>query len=90
LNKIGELVHWGLYAAAFLILVLGGLIAYNRNLFAVAAGTGTVAGRAGALGALHQMAWALALMLIFVHAVAALYHQFILRDRLLNRMWISG
>ena len=89
LNKLGGLVHLGLYLAAFFILGLGGLIAYNRNLFAVALGIGDVAGRAGFLGKIHQLGWFMVLALVFAHVGAALYHQFILRDNLFNRMWFG-
>ncbi len=88
-NKLGELVHWGMYLIAFLILGTGGLIAYNRNLFAVALGTGVAHGRAGLLGEIHQLGWFLALLLLFAHIGAALYHQFILKDDLFNRMWFG-
>ncbi|HSO12056.1 MAG TPA: cytochrome b/b6 domain-containing protein [Anaerolineales bacterium] len=87
LNQLGGLVHLGLYLVVFYILGMGALIAYNRNLFAYVMGTGTAVGRAGFLGGFHQLGWALALLLVFAHVLAALYHQFILRDNLLVRMW---
>jgi cytochrome b561 len=87
LNKLGELVHYGLYLAAFFILGMGALIAYNRNLFAYVLGTGSAVGRAGALGAIHHLGWILAMGLILLHVGAALYHQFLLKDNLFARMW---
>ena len=89
LNRLGELVHYGLYGLAFFILGLGGLIAYDRNLFAVVMGTGTAGGRVGAIGALHHLGWILAVLLIAAHVGAALYHQFIIKDNLLARMWFA-
>ena len=89
MDKLGELMHYGLYLAAFFILGMGALIAYNRNLFAVAMGTGEVAGRAGILGSIHQLGWMLTLLLVLGHAGAALYHQFLLKDNLLSRMWFG-
>lgn len=89
LNKLGEWVHLGLYLIVFFILGLGGLIAYNRNLFAVALGTGTVSGRAGLIGDIHHLGWLAAFMLVALHVGAALYHQFILKDNLLARMWFG-
>ena len=89
LNKLGEWVHLGLYLIVFFILSLGGLIAYNRNLFAVALGTGSVSGRAGLIGNIHHLGWLLALLLVTAHVGAALYHQFILKDNLLARMWFG-
>ena len=88
-NKLGELVHYGLYAAALFILGMGALIAYNRNLFAAAMGSGTAGGRVGILGELHSMGWTLAILLILGHIGAAFYHQFVLKDNLLSRMWFG-
>lgn len=87
LNRLGGLVHLGLYLATFLILGMGALIAYNRNLFAYVLGTGTAVGRAGIFGGFHELGWTLVLLLVFAHVVAALYHQFILKDNLMARMW---
>jgi len=87
LNSIGELVHYGLYLAAFFILGMGALIAHNRNLFAYVMGTGTAGGRVGALGAIHHLGWILAIGLILLHVGAALYHQFYIKDNLFGRMW---
>jgi len=86
-DKLGELVHWGMYLVAFYILGTGGLIAYNRNLFAVALGAGKVHGGAGFLGEIHQLGWLLAILMLFAHVGAALYHQFFLKDNLFSRMW---
>lgn len=88
LNQLGGLVHLGLYLVVFYILGMGALIANNRNLFAYVMGTSTTVGRsAGVFGGLHQLGWALVILLVFAHVVAALYHQFILKDNLLARMW---
>ena len=88
LNRLGGLVHLGLYLVVFYILGMGALIANNRNLFAYVMGTSTTVGRsAGIFGGFHQLGWALILLLVFAHVVAALYHQFILKDNLPARMW---
>lgn len=88
LNKLGELVHVGLYLAAFFILSMGALIAYNRNLFAyVLDSSATVARRAGFIGNIHHLGWILAMGLILLHVGAAFYHQFFIKDNLLARMW---
>jgi cytochrome b561 len=87
LNQLGGLVHLGLYLAAFFILGMGALIAYNRNLFAYVLGTGSAGGRVGFLGPIHHLGWILAMGLILLHVGAAFYHQFILKDNLLSRMW---
>ncbi len=63
--------HWGLYA-----IMIG------------AAVTGLIAwyGAIPAMGEVHQMFQPLFYILIGVHVLAALYHHFILKDGLLNRM----
>lgn len=88
-NLLGELVHYGLYAIVFFILGMGALIAYNRNLFAYLMGTGTVTRAAGFLGAIHHLGWFLAVLLVLGHVGAALYHQVILKDNLMSRMWFG-
>lgn len=87
LNQTGKLVHLGLYLASFFILGLGALIAYNRNLIGYVMGTTTSVGRAGFIGNIHHLGWVLAMLLILAHIGAAFYHQFIIKDNLLARMW---
>jgi cytochrome b561 len=91
LDKLGELVHMGLYFFAFLILAFGGLIAVQRNLIGYLVGTGPVVrGEIGFLyGAGHQLGWIGVLVLLFLHVAGALYHQFIIKDNLLKRMWFA-
>ena len=91
LDKLGELVHVGLYFFAFLILAFGGLIAVQRNLFAYVMGTGSASsGEVGFFyGALHQLGWLGVITLLFLHIGGALYHQFIIKDNLLKRMWFA-
>lgn len=86
-NKIGELTHIGLYLIAFFILGMGGLIAYNRNLFGYLLDSSAQLSRAGFIGDIHHLGFILALGLVFLHVGAALYHQFILKDKILSRMW---
>jgi cytochrome b561 len=69
---------------------MGLLIAFRRNLIGVALGSGTASGGAGGLGSIHQAGWYLILGLIALHVGAALYHQFILKDNLLARMWFGA
>jgi len=92
LDKLGELVHVGLYFFAFLILGFGGLIAAQRNLFAYVMGTGVAS--SGEVGffyrALHQLGWLGVLALLSLHVGGALYHQFIIKDNLLKRMWFAA
>jgi cytochrome b561 len=90
LNKLGEWVHVGLYFFAFYILAVGGLIAAQRNLIGYMFGTGTVSsGRVGLIGPLHQLGWFAIVGLLLLHVGGALYHQFIIKDNLLDRMWFG-
>lgn len=90
LDKLGEWVHIGLYFFAFYILAFGGLIASQRNLFGYVLGNGSATRlKDGFIGSLHQLGWVAILGLLFLHISGALYHQFIIRDNLLNRMWIG-
>jgi len=90
LNKLGELVHIGLYFFSFLILIAGGVIAYQRNLFAYVMGSGSVTHyRFAFLGSLHEIGWLAIIMLLFLHIGGALYHQFILKDNLFGRIWFG-
>ncbi len=86
-NKVGELTHLGLYFIAFFILGMGGLIAYNRNLFGYLLDNSAQITRAGFTGDIHHLGFILAMALILLHVGAALYHQFILKDKILSRMW---
>lgn len=92
LDRLGELVHMGLYFFAFLILAFGGLIALQRNLIGFVVGAGpAVRGEVGFLyGAGHQFGWIGVLALLFLHVAGALYHQFIIKDNLLKRMWFAA
>lgn len=91
LDRLGELVHVELYFFAFLILTFGGLIAVQRNLIGYVMGTGSVVpGRVGFFyGAMHQLGWMGVILLLVLHVSGALYHQFISKDNLLNRIWFA-
>lgn len=87
LNQLGALVHLGLYLGMVFILGFGAVIAYKRNLVAYVLGTGSALERVGLVGRIHQLGWIMALGLILLHVGAAFYHQLILKDNLLARMW---
>jgi cytochrome b561 len=90
-DQLGELVHVGLYFFTFLILAFGGLIAIQRNLIGYVMGAGSVVhGRLGFLGSIHHFGWIVIIILLIAHVGAALYHQFIIRDNLLKRMWFGA
>jgi cytochrome b561 len=41
------------------------------------------------LGAFHGLSWTLLLLLLALHVSAALYHQFLRRDRIFGRIWFG-
>jgi cytochrome b561 len=67
----GAVSHWVLYALMVLVPITG-LLAWYADL--------------ATMGELHQLAKPALIILIGLHVAAALYHQFILKDGLLNRM----
>jgi cytochrome b561 len=95
LDWVGVLTHWGLYLLTFGMVITGIILADQRGILARTFGIGSVPargsfGRGGfSLGFLHGGIWTLLLLLMILHVGAALYHQFILKDNLLGRMWFG-
>ncbi|MHB8777342.1 MAG: cytochrome b/b6 domain-containing protein [Anaerolineales bacterium] len=53
-------------------------------------GAGSVShARVGFISALHQLGWIAILGLLVLHVGGAVYHQFIIKDNLLGRMWFG-
>jgi len=92
---VGGLTHFGLYLLTFGMVITGIILAGQRGLLASTFGfgstptPGTFARGGFSLGFLHGGIWALLLLLILVHIGASLYHQFILKDNLMGRMWFG-
>jgi len=93
LDKVGGLTHFGLYLLTFAILGAGGFMAYRDGLIAKVLGTTAVTASQSFGGfifrALHGLSWNLLFLLLILHIGAALYHQFIVKDNLLARMWFG-
>ena len=93
LDKVGEITHWALYLFTFGMTVTGISLAMRGNRFArtfglaSAAPSGQFRPRGFSIGMFHGAIWFFLLLLILLHVGAALYHQFILKDNLLGRMW---
>ena len=88
-----RIVHWLLYLLLFVLPVLGWIDASWRGMTIVMFGLELprlVAARApgwGWTGDVHTLlAWYAVLTLVALHVLAALYHYFIRRDRVLQRM----
>lgn len=92
---VGNLTHIGLYVLTFGMTITGIILADQRGILARIFGIGSTptpgSFRRGGfgLGFFHGGIWTLLLLLILLHVGAALYHQFILKDNLLGRMWFG-
>jgi len=92
---VGGLTHFGLYLLTFGMVITGIILADQRGILARTFGIGSTPtpgnfGRGGfSLGIFHGGIWTLLLLLILLHVGAALYHQFIVKDNLLGRMWFG-
>jgi len=91
---VGVLTHWGLYLFTFGMTITGIVLAVQRGELARTFGIGTFSPgnfRRGGfnIGFLHGGIWVFLLLLILLHIGAALYHQFIVKDNLLGRMWFG-
>lgn len=74
-DKLGEVSHWVLYVLMLAVPALGAISWYLK-----------IDQTAG----LHVIVMNVMMILIGLHAVAALFHQFILKDHLLLRMMKRG
>ncbi len=74
-NLIAKLTHLGLYAL-LVLLPVSGLIAWF--------------GGVDAASEVHEVAFNLGIALVILHVVGALYHQFVLKDGLMDRMKRAG
>ncbi len=70
-RKVAGWTHWTLYALAILVPWSGGFAFYLRIEAAAAA---------------HEVFKALLLILALAHTAAAIYHQFVMKDGLMDRM----
>ena len=88
---VGNLTHLGLYLLTFAMVITGIILADRRGILARTFGIGSTPTpgirRGFSLGRFHGGIWVLLILLIALHVGAALYHQFIVKDNLLSRMW---
>jgi cytochrome b561 len=91
LDWVGKAVHYALYALVLLMTVSGMSLSLQTGLLPIVFG-----GSGAALPAdfyvfnarmLHGVIAPALLLLVVLHVGAALYHQFLLKDNLLARMW---
>ncbi|GAB1470176.1 cytochrome b [Chloroflexota bacterium] len=88
---IGKAVHYALYLLVFLLAVSGMSLSLQAGLVPIVFGGSGAALPADffdfAARMLHGFIAPALLALVILHVVAALYHQFALKDNLLARMW---
>jgi len=86
LDKIGEWTHYLLYIFAILMPLTGLILSATFNLAPVVfGGEGSLPRDLSPM--LHGLIDPIFALLILLHILAALYHQFIRKDNLLARMW---
>lgn len=91
LDRAGRLVHHGLYALVFLMVVSGISLSVQAGLLPIVFGGSSAALPSDFLvynaRRLHGLVAPALLVLVLLHVGAALYHQLLVRDGLLARMW---
>ncbi|MBS4096065.1 MAG: cytochrome b [Sulfuricella sp.] len=88
-DRFAPLMHWGLYTLIFVIAVSGiGIAALTGLPEIVFAGDGILPTDFKDLPprAVHGVVAKLLMLAIALHVIAALFHQFVRKDRLLSRM----
>lgn len=90
-DKVGVMTHYALYFFTYSMTISGIVMAAQRGYFGRIFGIGSATRslHGGGLGALHGLSWAFLGLFLFLHIGAALYHQFIRKDKLLSRMWFA-
>jgi len=93
LDALARPVHAGLYAAALAMAASGLALAVTTGLPAIVLGRSQAPIPTGIhdapAHAVHAAIGVVLISLVAVHALAAMYHQFVRRDRLLARMWFG-
>ncbi len=93
LDRIGRWTHWGFYALIVGMVLTGLATALGAGLFPIVYG-GAAETLPPELATLpqhpaHGFIATLLVALIVLHATAALYHRYVLKDGLLRRMWFG-
>ena len=91
LDWVGKIVHYALYLLVFLTAVSGMSLSMQAGLLSIVFGSSGAPLPADFFDftarMVHGFVVPALLLLVFLHIGAALYHQFLLKDNLLARMW---
>lgn len=92
-NRIAHLVHGLFYVLVLLLLISGYLISTAKgkgidvfNLFSIPAVLSENSERGDNAGLIHEVLASVFMLLVIAHALAALYHHFVVKDFTLKRM----
>lgn len=91
-DRLAPLMHWGLYALIVVMVISGASLAASTGLpDIVFAGHGFLPADFRHLPArtVHGVVAKILTIAVILHVIAALFHQFIRKDRLLSRMWFG-
>lgn len=93
LDRIGALTHWAFYVLIAAMVLSGIATALGAGLFPIAfGGSGDLIPASMETlpqRALHGVFALMLMLLIALHIAAALYHQLIIKDGLMRRMWFG-
>ena len=92
LDRLAPLTHWALYGLVLVMAGSGVAMSVLAGLPAIVFdGVGSLPANFNALPprAVHGIVAKLLMLAIAMHIAAALYHQFVRRDSLLQRMWFG-
>jgi cytochrome b561 len=93
LDRIGKLVHYGLYVLVLLMVISGLSLSIQTDLFPIVFGSSGAALPADFLAynarSLHGLVARGLAVLVGLHVGAALYHEIWIKDKLMARMWFG-
>lgn len=93
LDRVGGLVHYALYALVFLMAISGISLSVQAGLLPIVFGSSNAALPSDFLvynaRRLHGLVAPALVALVLLHVGAALYHEILLKDRLMARMWFK-
>lgn len=89
LSRISRIMHFAIYALIIGVIASGLAMAVQAELFQALINVGALQVEYQKLPIhfIHASLTKVLLGTIFLHIIAALFHQFILKDRLFSRMW---